>query len=107
VSDSGIEPRTTRHTAGVEMMFVFMLPALMIVGSIAAMAATGYWWLMGVAFAGALIATGLVAVTIFHYTDDPTEVTAVDLELSGQPDAYDPQPRSVRPRRHHRLALHH
>jgi uncharacterized membrane protein YraQ (UPF0718 family) len=108
VSDLGNEPSNARHTAGVELMFIFMLPALMIVVAIAAMAATGYWWLMGVVFLGALIVTGLIALTIFNYTGDETEITAVEFELSRSASDREreltrPQPR----RRHHRLALHH
>jgi hypothetical protein len=108
VSDSGNEPSNARHTAGVELMFVFMLPALMIVGAIAAMAATDYWWLMGVAFAGALIATALVAITIFNYTGDETEITSVELELLRSAADTAVEPQRPRPRRrHHRLAFHH
>ncbi len=106
MSDTGTEP--TRHgpATGAELMFVFILPALMIVGSIAAMAHTGYWWLMGVAFAGALIATGLVALTIFHYTDDGPEATPAGSSKQTMNKPTTPK-RPARRHRHHRLALHH
>jgi hypothetical protein len=107
MSDSGTEPTSpSRAGSGVELMFIFTLPALMIVGAIAAMAATGYWWLMGVAFVGALIATALVATTIFHYTGDADETSSSIPATRATPAPAAPVETTPR-RRHHRLAWHH
>ncbi|MBO0769781.1 MAG: hypothetical protein J2O48_13950 [Solirubrobacterales bacterium] len=105
--DREVEPEFDTSRGGMALLAVFIVPALVIVAGVVFMAKTDAWWAVGVMFAGVLLLTGAVGVTVVEYTSREPQVVGPEAEEEAQAEQRDtaPKPRPVRHR--HRIAFHH